>query len=142
MVQISYPGVYIEEVSFRAKPIDGVSTSTAGLIGATHHEAAHTPEWTDFNGADPGITLMQVQAWIAESQVYRSRFAAHAQAVGPGVVGGLDVTDGASGGSGGSASVQVGAGTAIGREGQPIDATGPGRPDERRAHVLRRRFDE
>jgi uncharacterized protein len=28
------PGVYVEEVSFRAKTIEGVSTSTAGLIGA------------------------------------------------------------------------------------------------------------
>ena len=27
------PGVYIEEVSFRNKPIDGVSTSTAGFVG-------------------------------------------------------------------------------------------------------------
>ena len=29
------PGVYIEEVSFRAKTIEGVSTSTAGFIGPT-----------------------------------------------------------------------------------------------------------
>jgi phage tail sheath protein FI len=29
-----YPGVYVEEVPFRAKPIEGVSTSTAGFIGA------------------------------------------------------------------------------------------------------------
>src|SRR5260370_13492025 len=28
------PGVYIEETSFRAKSIEGVSTSTAGFIGA------------------------------------------------------------------------------------------------------------
>jgi len=28
------PGVYIEEVTFRARPIEGVSTSTAGFIGA------------------------------------------------------------------------------------------------------------
>ena len=28
------PGVYIEEVTFRAHPIEGVSTSTAGFIGA------------------------------------------------------------------------------------------------------------
>ena len=28
------PGVYIEETSFRAKPIQGVSTSTAGFVGA------------------------------------------------------------------------------------------------------------
>lgn len=28
------PGVYVEEVPFRARPIEGVSTSTAGFIGA------------------------------------------------------------------------------------------------------------
>src|SRR3954471_3396981 len=29
------PGVYIEETSFRAKSIEGVSTSTAGFVGPT-----------------------------------------------------------------------------------------------------------
>jgi uncharacterized protein len=29
------PGVYVEEISFGAKPIEGVSTSTAGFLGAT-----------------------------------------------------------------------------------------------------------
>ena len=29
------PGVYIEETSFRAKTIEGVSTSTAGFVGLT-----------------------------------------------------------------------------------------------------------
>jgi len=29
------PGVYIQETSFRGKPIEGVSTSTAGLVGRT-----------------------------------------------------------------------------------------------------------
>lgn len=29
------PGVYVEEVSFRSKSIEGVSTSTAGFVGAT-----------------------------------------------------------------------------------------------------------
>lgn len=31
------PGVYIEEVSYRAKTIEGVSTSTAGFVGATRY---------------------------------------------------------------------------------------------------------
>jgi phage tail sheath protein FI len=30
-----HPGVYIEETSYRGKPIEGVSTSTAGLVGRT-----------------------------------------------------------------------------------------------------------
>ena len=29
------PGVYIEETPFRAKPINGVSTSTAAIVGET-----------------------------------------------------------------------------------------------------------
>ena len=29
------PGVYVEETSFRAKSIEGVSTTTAGFIGPT-----------------------------------------------------------------------------------------------------------
>jgi phage tail sheath protein FI len=33
MPEYLHPGVYIEETSFRGKPIEGVSTSTAGLVG-------------------------------------------------------------------------------------------------------------
>jgi SpoVK/Ycf46/Vps4 family AAA+-type ATPase len=32
---------------------------------------ANSPEWTDFNQSDPGITLVQVFAWLAESLLYR-----------------------------------------------------------------------
>ena len=28
------------------------------------------PEWTDFNYSDPGITLIELLAWIADSQIY------------------------------------------------------------------------
>lgn len=35
MPRYEHPGVYIEEIPFGAKPIEGVSTSTAGFIGAT-----------------------------------------------------------------------------------------------------------
>ena len=35
MPEYLHPGVYIEETSFRGKPIEGVSTSTAGLVGRT-----------------------------------------------------------------------------------------------------------
>src|SRR5204863_5255696 len=31
------PGVYVEEVSFRAKSIEGVSTTTTGFVGATRY---------------------------------------------------------------------------------------------------------
>jgi uncharacterized protein len=35
------PGVYVEETSFRAKSIEGVSTSTAGFVGAARYGPAH-----------------------------------------------------------------------------------------------------
>jgi hypothetical protein len=31
----------------------------------------YTPEWTDYNDSDPGVTLMQLFAWLAEIIVYR-----------------------------------------------------------------------
>jgi len=31
----------------------------------------YAPEWTDHNASDPGITLMELLAWIAETDVYR-----------------------------------------------------------------------
>lgn len=32
----------------------------------------HTPEWTNFNAADPGITLVQLFAHVTESLIYRA----------------------------------------------------------------------
>ena len=32
----------------------------------------HTPEWTNFNKSDPGITLIEVFAFLAENLLYRS----------------------------------------------------------------------
>ncbi len=34
----------------------------------------HTRLWTDFNYSDPGITLLQLLCWIAESLLYRSNY--------------------------------------------------------------------
>lgn len=31
----------------------------------------HAPEWTDHNASDPGITLMELFAWVAEMDIYR-----------------------------------------------------------------------
>jgi predicted phage baseplate assembly protein len=33
---------------------------------------AHTPEWTNFNDSDPGITLLQLFAFMTENLLYRS----------------------------------------------------------------------
>jgi hypothetical protein len=34
--------------------------------------AVHTPEWTNFNSADPGITLIQLFAHLTENMLYRA----------------------------------------------------------------------
>ena len=31
----------------------------------------YTPEWTDLNDSDPGITLVQLFAWLTEMILYR-----------------------------------------------------------------------
>jgi phage tail sheath protein FI len=76
-----HPGVYVEEVSFRAHPIEGVDTSTRGLLDATSAATrpAHTPEWTDHNDSDPGTTLLNLFAWLDEGLLYRLREPAQAQ---------------------------------------------------------------
>jgi hypothetical protein len=33
---------------------------------------AHSPEWTNFNESDPGVTLVQLFAWLTESLLYRA----------------------------------------------------------------------
>src|SRR3982750_4152594 len=39
------PGVYVEEVSYRSKSIEGVSTTTTGFIGPTRYgPVAQTPQ--------------------------------------------------------------------------------------------------
>ena len=30
----------------------------------------YTPEWTDFNDSDPGMTLVQLFAWLTEMMFY------------------------------------------------------------------------
>src|SRR5436190_5822855 len=32
----------------------------------------HTPEWTNFNDSDPGITVVQLFAFMTENLLYRS----------------------------------------------------------------------
>ena len=44
MAEYLAPGVYVEEVSTGSKPIEGVSTSTAGLVGATERGPVNVPQ--------------------------------------------------------------------------------------------------
>lgn len=41
------------------------------LDDATRSIPVHTDEWTDHNESDPGITILEVLAWVAESDIYR-----------------------------------------------------------------------
>jgi len=78
MPEYLYPGVYVVEVAAGAKPIEGVSTSTADLIGSDCigklHRLATVPasEWTQYNQHDPGVTVLELLAWLTESLVYRA----------------------------------------------------------------------
>jgi hypothetical protein len=57
MIERSYPAVYLEEVAFNAKPIDGVPTAQSGT---------GVPAWTDANAHDPGMTLPGLLRFLAE----------------------------------------------------------------------------
>jgi hypothetical protein len=71
------PGVYVEEIAAEPHPIPGVPTSTDADLSALAAELrraarAWSPEWTDFNDGDPGVTVLEVFAFLAESVLYRA----------------------------------------------------------------------
>jgi phage tail sheath protein FI len=77
MPTYQYPAVYVAEVEAQVRPIEGVSTSTAALLGpdCLAHLRARIerlpPKWTDAKRGDPGIALLELVAWISESLLYR-----------------------------------------------------------------------
>jgi hypothetical protein len=77
MPEYLYPGVYVEETDAGAQPIAGVSTSIGDealrSLAAEFRRAmqAYAPEWTDPNESDPGVTLVEVFAFLAESLLFR-----------------------------------------------------------------------
>ena len=58
-VQVSYPGVYIEEVPFTGKAIEGVPTSTAGFVDIFERgpigKAVKIDSYTDFERVFGGL---------------------------------------------------------------------------------------
>ena len=78
MPEYLYPGVYLEESEARVKPIPGVPTSIDDVsLRALADDfrkatAARIPGWTDVQDADPGVTLMELFAWLTESLLYRA----------------------------------------------------------------------
>lgn len=116
MIERVYPGVFLTEVAFSATPIEGVPTSTAGAVGPSellaqaHALVSEPPPWTDANTHDPGVTPVQLLAWLGESITYRA-------AGGAGVVNGLAVEP-----AGKHPSVQVTPGYALAPDGHPVRA--------------------
>jgi hypothetical protein len=87
MIERMYPGVYLAEVEFSAKSIDGVPTTQPGVVDdfrvdsrAVERAAlpAHTPEWTNLQAGDPGVTLVELFGFLTESLLYRTDLSATA----------------------------------------------------------------
>jgi hypothetical protein len=76
MPEIRYPGVYIVKTEATAKPIPGVSLSDRTLAAIVADVRRHlkvlAPEWTDRNSRDPGVTLVELLAWVAEQLLHRA----------------------------------------------------------------------
>ena len=70
------PGVYVVEVASGIKPIEGVKTSNTTLRNIardiTRNLGAGSPLWTDLNHSDPGVTLLELFAWLTELLVLRT----------------------------------------------------------------------
>ena len=79
MVEYLYPGVYVTEMQSHVKAIEGVATSAPPInpLHAAAREAplpaAPEPAWTQHNDSDPGVTLVQVFAWLSESSLFRAQ---------------------------------------------------------------------
>jgi hypothetical protein len=71
MIERIYPGVYLAELPFEAKPIDGVPTAQA----PEREARAPAPAWTDVNPRDPGITLFELFGFLSEPLSYRADLA-------------------------------------------------------------------
>jgi hypothetical protein len=72
MPEYLYPGVYIETYDSRPKPIPGVETlaqdaASRRLVAEILDVVRRAqPDWTDHNASDPGITLLELVAWLSE----------------------------------------------------------------------------
>ena len=72
MPEYLYPGVYVTEIDANVTPIEGVSTSTADVIGADclarlqRLAGPLPPEWTDHDDNDPGVALLELLAFLAD----------------------------------------------------------------------------
>ncbi|MFO7567688.1 MAG: phage tail sheath subtilisin-like domain-containing protein [Enhygromyxa sp.] len=67
------PGVYVEEVSFRSKSIEGVPTSTTGFVGMTRTGPVYYAHGVDTDGRGRGPTQCEprlVTSWTEFERVF------------------------------------------------------------------------
>jgi hypothetical protein len=76
MPEYVYPGVYVEELGTEVRTIPPVPLDDEALesISADLRRAVavHVPQWTGSNESDPGITLVELLAFLGESLQFRS----------------------------------------------------------------------
>jgi hypothetical protein len=72
------PGVYVTEVAPNVRPIEGVSTSTAGFVGSEVIMKLQRlvnqipPINSEPSGSNPGIALLDLLAWLSDMLAQRS----------------------------------------------------------------------
>lgn len=76
------PGVYVEEVSFRSKSIEGVSTSTAGFVGPacygpTEGEPAFVTSFAEFERIFSGLDQLVFEDDSGNDQPPQDNYLAH-----------------------------------------------------------------
>jgi hypothetical protein len=86
MTEYLAPAVFLTEIAFRSHPIEGVATSAADPFAAGVADRSsgqlsndQAPDWTTQNQHDPGVTLLELAAWVTESLACRcDQFTLHA----------------------------------------------------------------
>ncbi len=73
MPEYLHPGVYLEETSAPPSPIPGVPTSTGAFtlealrVDLERVLRARVPDWTGGQNSDPGVTIVELFAFLAET---------------------------------------------------------------------------
>jgi hypothetical protein len=104
MIERLYPGVYLTELPCDPRPIEGVSPP---------------PDWTQLNPTDPGVTLVQLLAFVSETLLWRDKLVPELRARPHwGVAQGLAVADP---NASEAPNVEVSAGLALDARGLTVD---------------------
>lgn len=126
MIERLHPGVFVTEIPTSSHPIDGVSTSAqpsyATLVADQTARLPRdaSPEWTDFSQSDPGVTLLELFAFLGESALFRASPLFFEARLRPpsGMVQGLEVE---SSNQDATPTVHVSHGLALGPDGRPVE---------------------